>query len=73
MNFLFLALVFLLLWATFDFIYGRKIHLNNLKPRSFPVRHSNFKLYTYGEALYKELFTDIQHAKHHIHILFFIL
>ncbi|MGG2017387.1 cardiolipin synthase [Bacillus sp. S10(2024)] len=73
MKFLFLALVFLLLWATFDFIYGRKIHLNNLKTRSFPVRHSNFKLYTYGEALYKELFTDIQHAKHHIHILFFIV
>ncbi|SFJ66577.1 MULTISPECIES: cardiolipin synthase [unclassified Bacillus (in: firmicutes)] len=73
MNFLFLVLIFLLLWATFDFIYGRKIHLNNLKPRSFPVRHSNFKLYTYGQTLYKELFTDIQHAKHHVHILFFIV
>lgn len=73
MKFLFLVLIFLLLWATFDFIYGRKIHLSNLKPRSFPIRHSNFKLYTYGQTLYKELFNDIQHAKHHIHILFFIV
>ncbi|HDX9587246.1 TPA: cardiolipin synthase [Bacillus pseudomycoides] len=73
MSFLFLVLIFLLLWATFDFICGRKIHLNSLKPRSFPIRHSNFKLYTYGQTLYKELFTDIQHAKHHIHILFFIV
>lgn len=73
MNFLFLILIFLLLWTAFDFIYGRKIHLNNLQPRSFPIRHSNFKLYTYGKALYKELFTDIHHAKHHIHILFFIV
>lgn len=73
MNFLFLFLIFLVLWIPFDFIYGRKHHLKQLKPRSFPLRHSNFTLYTYGQTLYKELFTDIKQAKHHVHILFFIV
>lgn len=39
----------------------------------FPMRHSNFKLYTYGQTLYDDLFFDIEQAKEHIHILFFIV
>ena len=39
----------------------------------FPLRQSDFRLYTYGNDLYDALFTDIKQAKHHVHVLFFIV
>lgn len=73
MIFLSLFFIILLLWLTFDLTYGRKLYIKKLKPLSFPLRHSNFQLYTYGQTLYDKLFFDITHAKEHIHILFFIV
>ncbi|WP_369903418.1 cardiolipin synthase [Bacillus manliponensis] len=73
MIFLSLFFIFLLLWLVFDFTYGRKLYIQKLKPLSFPLRHSNFQLYTSGQTLYDNLFFDIAHAKEHIHILFFIV
>ncbi|MCI0765285.1 cardiolipin synthase [Bacillus sp. TL12] len=61
------------IWVTLDLSYGRKLHLKRVRPRSFPLRQSNFKLYTYGTVLYDDLFTDIKEAQHHIHVLFFIV
>ncbi|KEK25523.1 cardiolipin synthase [Bacillus gaemokensis] len=73
MIFLSLLLLCFALWITIDLSYGRKLHLKRIKPRSFPLRRSNFQLYTYGKDLYNDLFTDIKQAQHHIHILFFIV
>lgn len=44
-----------------------------MRSRTFPLRQSNFHLYTYGQDLYDALFTDIQQARHHVHVLFFIV
>ncbi|MDM5157467.1 cardiolipin synthase [Bacillus sp. DX1.1] len=73
MVFLSLLLLLFVIWALLDLSYGRKHHLKQIKPRSFPLRRGHFKLYTYGKNLYDDLFTDIQQAQHHIHILFFIV
>lgn len=44
-----------------------------MRSRTFPLRQSDFHLYTYGKDLYDALFTDIKQAKHHVHVLFFIV
>ena len=73
MVFLSLLLICFVLWFIIDLLYGRILHLKRLKPRAFPLRRSDFQLYTYGTNLYDDLFHDIKQAKHHIHILFFIV
>ncbi|MEM5686671.1 phospholipase D-like domain-containing protein [Bacillus cereus] len=52
---------------------GRIIHLKACTFSFFPLRQSDFHLYTYGKDLYDALFTDIKQAKHHVHVLFFIV
>ncbi|AJG94022.1 cardiolipin synthase [Bacillus anthracis] len=73
MFFLSLLLLGSTLWIVIDFSYGRIVHLKRVRSRSFPLRQSDFHLYTYGKDLYDALFTDIKQAKHHVHVLFFIV
>ncbi|WP_144559888.1 cardiolipin synthase [Bacillus thuringiensis] len=73
MFFLSLLLICVTLWIIIDFLYGRHLHLQRVRPRTFPLRQSDFHLYTYGKDLYDALFTDIKQAKHHVHVLFFIV
>ncbi|MEK4745311.1 MULTISPECIES: cardiolipin synthase [unclassified Bacillus (in: firmicutes)] len=73
MFFLSLLLLGSALWITIDLSYGRIVHLKRVRSRSFPLRQSDFRLYTYGNDLYDALFTDIRQAKHHVHVLFFIV
>ncbi|KWU67212.1 cardiolipin synthase [Bacillus mycoides] len=73
MFFLSLLLLGSALWITIDLSYGRIVHLKRVRSRSFPLRQSDFRLYTYGNGLYDALFTDIKQAKHHVHVLFFIV
>lgn len=73
MFFLPLLLIGIALWIVIDLSYGRIVHLRRVRSRSFPLRQSDFHLYTYGKDLYDTLFTDIKQAKHHVHVLFFIV
>ncbi|MES5929601.1 cardiolipin synthase [Bacillus mycoides] len=73
MFFLSLLLLGSALWITIDLSYGRIVHLKRVRSRSFSLRQSDFRLYTYGNDLYDALFTDIKQAKHHVHVLFFIV
>ncbi|MFZ7756699.1 cardiolipin synthase [Bacillus thuringiensis] len=73
MLYLSLLLISIALWITIDLSYGRLLHLKRVSSRTFPLRQSDFHLYTYGKDLYDALFTDIKQAQHHIHILFFIV
>ncbi|HHY73815.1 MAG TPA: cardiolipin synthase [Bacillus bacterium] len=71
-----IILIFLLIfiaWLTIDFYFGRKNHLKNISKRNYPIRHGEWVLFTDGEKLYKNLFSDISNAKKHIHILFYIV
>ncbi|MDR4982135.1 cardiolipin synthase [Bacillus cereus] len=73
MFYLSLLLICVTLWITIDFSYGRFLHLKRVHSRTFPLRQSDFHLYTYGKDLYDALFTDIKRAKQHVHVLFFIV
>ena len=70
MFFLSLLLIGIALWIVIDLSYGRIVHLKACTFSFFPLRQSDFHLYTYGKDLYDALFTDIKQAKHHVHVLF---
>ena len=46
MFFLSLLLLGSTLWIVIDFSYGRIVHLKRVRSRSFPLRQSDFHLYT---------------------------
>lgn len=71
-NILMFILVFFI-WCTLDFYFGRKFHLKKVLKRHYPIRHGKWLLFTDGGDLFKNLFKDISNAKHHVHILFYIV
>lgn len=62
-----------LVWLPIDFYLGRKKHINSVLDKDFPERHSDVQLFTHGKALFDDFFKEIQNAKRHIHILFYIV
>lgn len=52
---------------------GRKKQLQKVTQRTFPLRHGDISLITYGKTLYETLFYEIECATNHIHILFYIV
>ncbi|QOR66548.1 cardiolipin synthase [Cytobacillus suaedae] len=69
----FAVLMILFLWLRIDYKLGRKNHLSIVNKREFPTRKSNIKLFTEGNSLFTDLFNEIENAKEHIHILFYIV
>ena len=67
------VLLIVFVWLTLDYKHGRKSHLQTAKNHEYPIRHSDLTLFTNGENLYENLFTEIKAAKKHIHILFYIV
>ena len=68
-----LIIIILLLLLRLDYSLGRKSHLKKLEDEEFPLRDSNISLYSTGETLFNDLFIDIQNAKEHVHVQFYIL
>jgi cardiolipin synthase A/B len=66
-------LLVLLLWGACDMVLGRRKQLSKVHRKSYPVRQSNIDLITSGPDLFEKLFHDINNAKKHIHILFYIV
>ncbi|QED49760.1 cardiolipin synthase [Cytobacillus dafuensis] len=70
---LIIILLFILLWLSLDFYLGRKNQIKHLKRQDPPFRHSHIDLYTDGPELFADFFSELKKAKHHIHILFYIV
>lgn len=66
-----LLILFILLWI--DFQWGQKQNAQKTRPITFPRRRSNLVLFSSGPELFQDLFTEIEKAQKHIHILFFII
>lgn len=60
------------MYLTIDYKLGRKNHLTNFRSNEFPERESELEIFTQGNDLFRQMFTDIQNAQHHIHVLFYI-
>ncbi len=65
-----LIIVFLL---TLDFQLGRRKHFKQLQQKNHPFHESDFYIFSNGPQLFAEIFSDIKNAKHHVHILFYIV
>ncbi|MDQ0162647.1 cardiolipin synthase [Aeribacillus alveayuensis] len=68
-----LGIIFLSIWFTLDYNFGKKYYVKRRKNHSFNKRWSDIYLYTDGIHLYKDLFTDIEKSHQSIHILFYIV
>ena len=69
--FFILLIIFLLLWI--DFKWGQKRNARNSKKMMFPRRRSDLILFASGPELFQDLFAEIEQAKKHVHILFYII
>jgi cardiolipin synthase len=68
-----LFVVILLLLVVLDDKLGQKIYRPIAIRKEYPMRKSNLKFFTHGQQLFDDYFQTIKQAKHHIHILFYIV
>ncbi|RAK20482.1 cardiolipin synthase [Anoxybacillus vitaminiphilus] len=68
-----LFIVILLLLVVLDDKLGQKIYRSIRVRREYPMRKSNLQFFTDGRQLFDDYFQTIKQAKHHIHILFYIV
>lgn len=73
MTVILILLLIFIAWLAIDFFFGRLKHLHSVSKRNYPQRHAVWQLFTDGQELYNNLFEDISNAKHHVHILFYIV
>lgn len=69
---LFALIVFLFLLYV-DFKLGRRHHLSSIFRKNYPMRQSHIDVFTRGDALFTDLFKEVENATEHIHVLFYIL
>lgn len=70
--FILIAIFVIGAFLTFDYKFGRKKQLPTIKSNAFPFRESNLEIFTHGTDLFNHMFDDFNHAKKHIHVLFYI-
>ena len=61
----------LLTWIHQDIRNGREAAKEDSKPIVYPIRKSEFKLYTDWDAFYPRFAKDIENAKEYVYIHFF--
>lgn len=67
-----IVIIIIGMYLTIDYKLGRKNHLTNFRSNEFPARESELEIFTEGNDLFQQMFTDIQNAQNHIHVLFYI-
>lgn len=71
--FLFICGIGLIYFLVFlDLSLGLKSHKKHTCKHDFPVRHGKVEVFIDGPSLFEAMFKDIESAKDHIHMLFFI-
>jgi len=73
MTVLFWIIVMLIALTILDVKLGQKLYCSARKRREYPKRLSNLEFFTHGKPLFNDYFESIRQAKHHIHILFYIV
>lgn len=69
-----LALLFILvIWLYLDYTLGRKKHVATSDRKEYPATRGNVEFFNKGPDLFKDLFDEIKQAKHHVHVLFYIV
>lgn len=69
-----IILSIIILWFTLDYSIGkRRKQLTTIPKIANNMSYSNIHLFTRGKDLFTDLFTEINNAEKHIHILFYIV
>ncbi|WP_461202432.1 cardiolipin synthase [Anoxybacillus sp. TBDG-1] len=69
-----LVIVIILLFLLFlDYNWGNKVSKAAARKKIGVERQSDMTLFTTGETLFDDYFAELEQAKHHIHILFYIV
>jgi cardiolipin synthase A/B len=66
-----LVIIIILLWI--DYKWGQARNRQKTKKIIFPRRRSDITVFGSGPELFQDFFTEIEQAKKHIHILFYII
>lgn len=66
-----LLIIVILFWV--DYTWGKKRNTRKVKQRTFPRRRSDIVIFNSGPELFQDLYTEIERAKMHVHILFYII
>ncbi len=66
-----LLIIIILLWI--DYKWGQARNKQKAKQIIFPRRRSDVSVFTSGTELFQDFFAEIEQAKGHIHILFYII
>jgi cardiolipin synthase A/B len=72
-GFILLAILIILFLLYVDFRLGRRHHLSSIHRKTYPIRQSHIDVFTRGDALFTDLFSEVEQATKHIHVLFYIL
>jgi len=67
------AIIAVAFFLYIDFQFGRKHQFKHITRHNHPFRYSDFAIYCNGKELFPELFSTLQQAKQHIHILFYTI
>lgn len=70
---LFVLFFLTILWLIIDFQLGREKHLKIVKKMESPILYGYFDIFSHGMDLFADYFRELKKAKHHIHILFYIV
>ncbi|WP_041581289.1 cardiolipin synthase [Bacillus sp. 1NLA3E] len=68
----FTIILILIIWLYFDYTLGRRQQLACRDRKDYPIRNSQFHLFTHGPELFDDLFREIKNAQKHVHVLFYI-
>ncbi|MBU8905845.1 cardiolipin synthase [Desertibacillus haloalkaliphilus] len=68
-----LLIIALVIWLRIDFKLGMKQQQNEANKTTQQTRYGDVTFLPNGNDFFEAMFTDIEEAKHHIHILFYIV
>lgn len=69
----FIVAIILLFLLLLDYKWGKKVSKAAVQKKAGVARQSDITLFTTGETLFDDYFAQLEQAKHHIHILFYIV
>lgn len=76
MKFLLIAggvILFIILWFAIDFRLGQKRYLSSALQKETGILHGQFDIFMHGKELFADFFEEIRNARHHVHVLFYIV
>jgi cardiolipin synthase len=70
---IFLIVIILFFLLMLDYQLGKHMYKSKLQKNGYPNHQSDLTFFITGETLFQDYFAQLDQAKHHIHVLFYII